>query len=425
MTSRFNQTHFIQLLILWFPISFLLIRHGVHVSLYVLLLLYIYELINGRAKFLFDSQALLITLALSSIFFATAAQQILTGELNWSAFDGPSRLLIAGLVFQYLLQKKISTIRYLEIAIPTGLICLLIYLGFMNQTHFWGRRWANIFVDPNSLGTQSTILSMICLLSITKQSKLPLNILKILGFLAGLYISIKTESRGGWISVPVMLATWFIIQIKQDQFFSDKKKRIEIIGLCLLLTLGFIALGLFSQTIKHRVLITIIEIQTWVRDPTVYTSAGSRLSMWVASFQLITENWLGYGEITLKEILVHHTIYAGIHHHGAKDLIYAGPHSDLLSKGLSLGMLGILSYLSSILIPALLFLRHINKGASSVRLCAQIGLMYVCAVLTVGLFNETLSLKYLCSFYGLILACLASEVLMKNSLNTHQEKTYA
>ncbi len=425
MTSRFNQTYFIQLLILWFPISFLLIRHGVHVSLYALLLLYIYELMNGRAKFLFDSQALLITLALSSIFFATAIQQILTGELNWNAFDGPSRLLIAGLVFQYLLQKKISTIHYLEIAIPTGLICLLIYLGFMNQTYFWGQRWANVFVDPNSLGTQSTILSMICLLSITKQSKLSLNILKILGFFAGLYISVMAASRGGWVSVPVMIATWFIIQVKQDQFFSNKKKKIEIICLCLLLILGFIALGLFSETIKHRIFITIIEIQAWLKDPSIYSSSGTRLSMWLVSFQLITENWVGYGETSLKEILVNHPIYTGTHHHGARDLIDAGPHSDLLSKGLSLGILGILSYLSSLLIPALLFLRHINKGASSVRLSAQIGLMYVCAVLIVGLFNETLSLKYLCSFYGLILACLATQVLMKNSLNTHQEKTYA
>ena len=138
------------------------------------------------------------------------------------------------------------------------------------------------------------------------------------------------------------------------------------------------------------------------------------MRMWAASLQLILEYPFGYGEIAIKDILNNHPLFTSIHAHGVKDMLVAGPHSDLLSKGLSLGLIGIAAYLFTILCPAALFASKIKDNNPNIRDAANMGLIYVTGVFVVGLFNETLSLKYLCSFYGLMIACLASQALQDN-----------
>lgn len=406
----FNKENLIKVLILWFPISFLMIRHGVHVSLYALLLIYIYELFGKSASASGDKKSIALALSLSGIFLATVIQQSLTFDINFSAWDGPSRLLIAGLAFLYLRQKNINYTKILEVAIPLGLILLWAYLN-INQKYYWGARWANNFVDPNSLGSQSTILAMISLLSISLKSTPYINILKILGAICGVYISIKAESRGGWISIPLMSICWIMIQMKQANFWENRKQALKLISSFLLLIFCIIAIAIFIEPVKYRLLHTIYEITTWFKDPTIYTSAGARMSMWAASIQLMKENFLGYGEIGIKDILINHPLYQSIYLNGIKDMVTAGPHSDILSKGLSLGFLGIISYALIIFVPAIIFSLKIRTQESAAKKAAHIGLMYLSGVFTVGLFNETLSLKYLCSFYGLMIACLAADVL--------------
>lgn len=409
MHPIFNQSNLIKLLIIWFPISFLMVKHGVHISLYEIFLLFIYDLIKNPTKSASDKKTILITISLGSLLTVTAIQQVASSSLNFNAWDGPSRLLIAGICLLYLQQKKLDCKKYLEIAIPTALILLCLYLS-INKTYYWGHRWANSFVDPNSLGSQSTILGMLCILSISISSRSYLNLLKIIGAVCGLYISIKAESRGGWIAIPFMTICWFITQAIQ----VNKNELHKIIGVLLILTLGIASTAISIDSVSARLAHTLFEINTWFKDPTIYTSAGSRMSMWVAALQLISENPMGYGEIAIKDLLRNHPLFTSIHAHGVKDMIAAGPHSDMLSKGLSLGFMGIAAYLLTILCPAVLFASKIKDNNPNIRDAANLGLIYVTGVLVVGLFNETLSLKYLCSFYGLMIACLTSQVLQDN-----------
>ncbi len=234
--------------------------------------------------------------------------------------------------------------------------------------------------------------------------------------LCGFYISIKAGSRGGWSTIPPMIACWLVIQIKDKSNFHSNKNSLSVTLITLFsLTAGLVTLASMNDAIHNRISYTVYEITTWFKDPTIYTSAGSRLSMWVASTRLIIENSMGYGEISIKEIAAQHPLNFGIHQHGVKDLINAGPHSDILSKGLSLGIFGIFSYLSLISLPFFIFFKQITSSSYRIRKAAQMGCIYIVGVLVAGLFNEALSLKYLCSFYGLMIACLAADVLRDNS----------
>jgi hypothetical protein len=62
--------------------------------------------------------------------------------------------------------------------------------------------------------------------------------------------------------------------------------------------------------------------------------------------------------------------------------------------------------------PAYLFfnsLKHANH--KSAQAAANLGLIYICGIFFCGLFNETLSLKYLCSFYAMMVAILLASTL--------------
>ena len=416
MHQLFNKVNLIQLFIFWFPIAFLSIRHGVHVALYGLFLIFIYELIQDFKKPFINKRIGLIFLSLSSLFIATLLQQLISQDLSLRSFDGPSRLLFAGIVFIYLCQRDINYIKLIEISTPLGLILLCVYLYF-HTDHFWGHRWANSFVDPNSLGSQATILALICLLTLNNKSHVCVNILKVLGAAFGIYLSIKAESRGGWATLPFMILTWLVIQIKSNKSQPNQLAKHFLIITSVLISFIIAAgcLMIFNQTINNRLSQIVYEISTWFIDPLIYTSAGSRMSMWVTSFHLIMENWVGYGELEIKQVAANHSQYSGIHQHGFKDLIQAGPHSDFLSKGLSFGLLGIVSYLALIFIPFLLFFKNTDARNHDIKKAASIGLLYTTGVFIAGLFNEALSLKYLCSFYGLMIACLAAQILRDNS----------
>lgn len=411
---NYHQNTLLKILILWFPISFLTIRHGIHIALYGILLIFLYELFKQKFRWSINKRAILIFISLSSIFFATLLQQITSQELNLKAFDGPSRLAIAGLIIFYLCSKKINYLKIIESAIPISLVILLLYLQF-HPEFFWGQRWANNFVDPNSLGSQATILSMICLATINPNQKSYLFALKMLATLCGFYIAIKADSRGGWITIPFMAISYLAIQYSRARKSHNKDQVLIAIGIFLFLALGISALILFNTSVQNRISLTIYEITTWFNNPLIYTSAGSRMSMWAVSIQLINENWWGYGEILIKQVAVNHPIYLGVHQHGVKDLIQAGPHSDILSKGLSLGIFGILAYLSMLIIPFVLFLQNISHTNNDIQRAAKVGLIYITGVFISGLFNETLSLKYLCSFYGLMITCLAAQIIQSNS----------
>ncbi len=411
-----------------FPIGFLSIRHSVHVVLFILFLVSLTVWASNRFKcssIKLGADKLPVCLALASLTIATIVTQVINGDFHIASLDGPSKILIAGLCIIYLSKQEINYIKILGLAIPLGLIYLLMIITWQPETSLaWGGRYATKFVDPNSLGSQTAILSVLCFALIDHKDKFFIKLLKLSGAFCGVFVMVQAQSRGGWLTFTMMLVTWLSLQIIYPADPSSKKYFKKI----LVSTIAFIAaitlLITLTSLIQGRIAHTFFEVATWLNDPLIYTSAGSRMSMWVASIQLISENWSGYGEVAIKEIAINHPLYTGIHQHGVKDLINAGPHSDILSKGLSLGLLGIMAYLATIFIPFMFFLKNITFLQTTDRKAVLIGLIYITGVFVSGLFNETLSLKYLCSFYGLMIACLTSQVLYEKSINK-QSKSMA
>jgi len=410
-----------------FPIFFMTVRHAVHVPLFFLLLLAIYQgLTKTPAPFSIQAkQDVFIFFVFSSLFLAALISQMCRGTIHFAAFDGPFRIMVAGVAFLYLRQWNIPYIKILGTAIPLGLIFTFITLK-INPEAFWGVRYATYFVDPNTLGSQSFILCLLSLLMIRslKNESIYLLLLKLIGGLIGLYISVGAVSRGAWSTAPFIFFMVFILRVGDINSALDSRKRnMWLQTIAIILAVFAVALVSFflSEKVSSRIISAYFEITNWFSGADLEGAAGIRLSMWKFSFEFANQSLLfGYGEeknmlMTLKNS----PLNIPANQVAIITMADTGPHSDILSKLLSAGIIGLAAYFLILLVPSFLFWENRNSKDSDKKIASRIGIYYIVGIFIAGLSNEQLSLKYLCTFYGLMIATLLAQTLYQATAKNH------
>jgi O-antigen ligase len=429
MKNNLNQAYanldwLVILCVFMFPVTFLTVRHGVHISLFALTLLAVYQFWNARPSRIQLNYPIdpIILLTFSGLFISVVLSQIFRGAIHFAAFDGPSRVLFAGIAFLVLKQLNIPYIKVLSIAIPVGLICVFLSVQF-NPGAYWGERYAIYFVDPNTLGSQTFILGLLSLLIIRWDGKnsSALIVLQVLGGLLGLYISVGSGSRGGWLTAPFILLLILLLRlgdISQASSFQKQKMWLQTISMCVCVFLVFTMGFYFSDKLSARIISGYYEIQNWFSGVDLETSGGTRLTIWKFSFQFAHESLLfGYGEEkNMMQVLQNSPLNIAANETAINTMALTGPHSDILSKLLSAGFFGLSAYLSLLLVPFSIFWKYRDAQNFNVKQAARIGLFYIAGIFIAGLSNEQLSLKYLCTFYGLMIATLLAQVLYKPSV---------
>ena len=404
------------------------VRHGVHVSLFALLFIaFVMFFKDKNSYFRFeDNNDLIIFLCFCGLILAVLFGQLFRLKIHMAAFDGPSRIAFAGLVFLLLKSRQIAYIKILEVAIPVGLLCVLSSVT-LNPAFHWGDRFANYFVDPNTLGSQTFILASIVLLSIIpKQGKhWRLLLLKIMGGAAGIYVSIYSGSRGAWLTGPFIFLLFLLIRFG-DFWRAQGADRINIALQTSLIVIASIILFClafyFSDLVSSRVMGGYHEIRNWLMNTKLDTSAGIRLSIWKFSFQFASESLLfGYGEEkNMMQLLSNSPLNIPANEIAINTMAATGPHSDILSKLLSSGLFGLIAYLCLLFVPFYFFYTHQNSLLADKKRAARMGMYYITGVFIAGLSNEQLSLKYLCTFYGLMTATLLAQVFQASKQGADQ-----
>jgi O-antigen ligase len=428
MKNRINLTYtnldwLVILCVFMFPVTFLTVRHGVHVSLFALALLAAYHFWSSKRPRIQLNYPLdaVILLTFAGLFISVLLSQIFRGAIHFAAFDGPSRVLIAGMVFLLLRGLSIPYIRILGVAIPMALICIFAIIILRPLDPHWMGRYSTYFVDPNTLGSQTLILGLLSFLMIGWNVKsMPLIALQVLGGLLGLYVSVNSGSRGGWLTAPfILLLILFLIFGNIAHAGQSQKQRMWLQTIAACIAIGFIFLigFYFSEKLSARIISGYFEILNWFTGANLDTSAGTRLSIWKFSFQFANESLLfGYGEEkNMMQVLQSSPLNIAANETAINTMALTGPHSDILSKLLSAGLFGLGAYLSLLLVPFSIFWKYRNALDLNVKQAARIGLFYITGILIAGLSNEQLSLKYLCTFYGLMIAVLLAQVLHKPS----------
>lgn len=349
----------------------------------------------------------LVILCLALPVLAILISQSLRGVWLLRAYDGPARLLLSIPLFLYFGYKRLDFARLLRLSAPIALLLLVpVVHSHPDLIARWGNRFATPFVDPNAFGTYTLVLAAFCLLSV--KPALTANprwqvYLSLVGLTAGLYLVAGSETRGSWLTFPILLLLWLVLN---RPHLGAK----ALAGLGSALILGLIFTLWFSPELSDRLFSSFRELLAWLDGSDPDTSTGQRLTMWRISWELFQHSpWAGYGDTGFLDYLDKPWIETISTVVARETFAGHGPHNELLANLLRSGVLGGIAALGLLFVPGCLFWRHRNLESS------QLGLALITCLLFSGISIEVLTLKYTNSFYGIVIAGLTAQTLRAQS----------
>jgi O-antigen ligase len=364
--------------------------------------------VNEQDVFWIQLLLLMFTLPLFSVMLSSA----LRGEWIWANFDSASRFFIAAPIFYVVFRNKIRPTHQWQYLIPIGLILTLIstaflpgYYGVINL--FDSSRLAIYFVDPLTLGYLSLTLGMLSFFGINMYSKDRwfVIILKIIGAAVGFYISLKTQSRTGWLAIPLALFLLLWLHGPKNKILST------FIALIISVVLT-ISIYQASPTVQNRVHDTLVDLKNYkLYQVNSESSIGERISFMRMGFHYYKLSPLyGWG---LQGYMVHANDPELVVF--ASESTRASPgrgslfHSEFTTNAVAYGLLGIIYILLIFFAPLTLCIYQWARGVNP-RLCA-FGIVYLLCEIVSGLSTEIFGLKFAASFHAVFLACLCAELL--------------
>ncbi|MFA6051233.1 MAG: O-antigen ligase family protein [Methylobacter sp.] len=351
-----------------------------------------------------------VVVALASGFLAILIGQLLRQDMATKPYDGPLRMLLAAPIFLLLLKKKIDFVRIFQYTCPLSLLILFVFVhpGPV-QMQVWGDRFSTYFVDPNTFGINTMLLSFLCLFSIDAISKdgVALRFLKYAGVLAGFYLEMKSQTRGAWITEPVMLALWAAI------YWQSKSKK-ELLISILISVIAIIGFYFFIDFFRDRVNSIYYEISSWINKTNTETSAGYRFSFWQISWALFKQSpFCGYGDLGYQSQLLMPQIQSAFSQEVISQMGRNGPHNEYLANMVRSGIFGFIAVSLQFFVPGVVFIRGLKSSIHGIKSASAMGFCLVLGMMITGLSQEVLTLKYTNSFYGLMIAALCASVLWK------------
>jgi O-antigen ligase len=397
-----------------FPLLYMTLRGWTNIYVFVLTLLgIIYFVLNIQSiKSSFKgSSSKWVVFTLCSPLLAIALSQFFRQDFSSTAFDGPSRFFLAALIFLYLKDRQINFTKILEWILPTSLIvCLAVYYLNPLASAAWGGRAASYFVDPLTFGSYALILGFMCLISIRlhkSHEPLLLSLIKLIGFLIGCYLAIKSQSRSAWTA-----ATLLLLYISFVRF--HKKHPLIPWSLVTLSLASLIGIYYISPEVHHRVLEGSNEVISYFKNNNFDTSLGLRISMIRVAGNLILEHPLsGFKDGVIPALNTIPSICPFYTDLLQFMLTNTGTHNEVLAQGVRSGIWGLISSIALFFIPGTIFIKHLSQPNKYKSNAAILGLALVIGLFITSLTIQVFNLKYTSSFYALMIAALTAQTLQK------------
>ena len=397
----------VAVLLIAYPSLTFAIKGGMNGAFLFLLLLSLGVLVyrpHEMKSFVWDRDAKFYLLAMSSLPVAILLSQTYHQHYSGHPYDAASRFLLAVPIFMLLQRVRFNVVAMVQYGFPLAAIvgCLMIKPIALG-------RFGISTMDLIHFGDFSLVLGVLSVLSInwTGRDAVLIRVLKIAGFLAGIYASIVSGSRGGWICLPVFLIIYIYFR-----FGKISLKAMLSVTLILIIS-GFFSYTL-SQEIHHRVDEVVSDLSEF-RHGNFDTSMGVRLQLYRAAVQLSVKNPVfGVGvEGFAREMDPMQK--AGDITHLAAEGGKGEVHNEILSKTVALGVFGLIAILSIYLAPFRIFYRAMRGDNAEIRQAGMMGLVFVSGFMFFGLTVEVLNLTMAAAFYGLTVAVLLGEC--RNSLS--------
>jgi O-antigen ligase len=356
----------------------------------------------------------LMLIALMAPIFSVAIGSILRGKSVASDYDSASRFFIAIAILLFALRKHYNFANFLQYSAPASLILTYLHQIFFPQPHLWGAdRMATYFADPLVFGYTSLTLGLISLTSI-HLLKIDTRLgvaFKLLGAMLGLYLSIRSGSRTGWLAFPIILALLLYLKLKA----KGGNFRLLIVSIIIAMTI-IIGLFLTSKTISDRVHIAVQEVSSysWI-GMAPETSVGMRITfLRMATDLFVAHPFMGYGDIKLSGAILPAHIYTYASPPSVDMALNSGFHNEMVTNAIRNGVLALLAAFMLFAMPFYIFLKKHRSRCHIQRGNASLGLVFTLCTFISSLSTEVFDLKYTVSFYALMIS-----LLVASSLTTH------
>lgn len=293
-------------------------------------------------------------------------QMMVMGSWSGRTFEVILRFLSGLVILPFLVQIPSSFLKKIEWGIVLGAISSLIYALLTTSTLYSSPRAWNFFMCPIMFGNISLLLGFWSLLSLYWDDN-PSSFkkaIKFLAFFAGVYTSVLSGSRGGWIAIPLLAILLFNF-LKTHHYLNKKYKIIFFTG-CIILSI--ISIG----SVFNRLSQITHDIRLY-QTGNVAASAGQRFEMWKGAFLIFKKNpVLGIGKGHLQE---------GIKQLADQGIIsnvvteYKHSHNEILFMMAEFGSAGLIALLLFYFGSSIHFYRCRHNDDLTIRTAAYMGLM--------------------------------------------------
>ena len=257
------------------------------------------------------------------------------------------------------------------------------------------------FANTIPFGNLSLLMGLFSLISIgwSNRDGWPLILLRVFAGGAGLYASYLSQSRGGWIAIPILL----LIAVATLRHVSWKKRATALLVFFALL----VTVCVSSSMVRTRFGQAMEDIHAYQAGQT-NTSVGIRFQLWKAATLMLTRHPLaGVGRGQFEPAL------KAIHAEGLitqEATAFEHAHNEFLYNGATLGVLGIGTLLALYLVPAVYFLRAALCDDRVLRTTGAMGLTLCVGFVLFGLTEVMLIIAQTVVFYSVMVAVFTAHI---------------
>jgi O-antigen ligase len=348
---------------------------------------------------------------LAAPLLAILFSSFLRNKYHWAEFDSASRFLLAIAIFRFAIQERINITKYFQYIIPSSLIITLAHQLLFPQPRLWGLdRMSTYFADPLVFGYTSLTFGLISLISINLLSKdrLPIIILKLVGFSIGLYLSIMSGSRTGWLAIPFVIS----ICMNHQELFKEKAGILKIIifSFIFLIILG---LFIFAPNSSKRLLLASQELISYSWSGIAPdTSIGLRITFLRIAFDMFTTHpILGFGDTSKGFISLPAQIFTYASTESLRMAFNSGFHNEVVTNAIRYGAAGLISAALLFITPFIVFIHQLKYGSPIQKANSLIGIIFTTCFFISSFSTEVFDLKYMASFYALTITLLCASAI--------------
>ncbi|MYM35544.1 O-antigen ligase family protein [Duganella sp. FT94W] len=388
-------TVFVHSLIFLFPFLLLITNFGVGLCSFAFVLTALMYRRQGwpvLVRHLTEIRGVLV--AFAAVLLFAILQGLLSGDFRMRDVEKPLRMLAAVTVTLTVLACRPSR-KALWWGMIAGAVAGCAFIAY--------QRWGLDIYRPGGLinsitfGDMMLCLSLMCLVA-TLDFAGRGAVWPALGALAGLVGSVATGTRGGWGAI--VLAA--LLLIRYGHVLRGRwRKVLALLALALVVSTYFI-----PQTgARQRVDEGISDVRQYFNHGPSYTSVGIRLELWRSALQLIERHPLLGASPPVVRAELEQLVTDGHAHPFVLEAEHF--HNDIVQVLVHGGVIGLLVWSSTLVMPFLFFRRQLQRGDHRRNAPALAGMLLVLSYFSFGLTEVIFWSVRSNMFYAMMLFLLA------------------